>query len=501
MANPFRTLLANLLGINTPAPLPQPKPRQDGWENPITGLGTMDRDKLQGADYYADYPLPWTTLSNLYYGDIMAVKMVNAPVKAAFRKGYSLAVEDSPEGGKSLKKWANGLYKIDQQVQQASIWGRLWGGCLLVIGANDGQDLDKPLNVGNVKSIDWTLVVDRRYVQPITYEMQLGPRLGQPVTYRVNVQGGHSSVSAVIHHSRVIRFRGSPVDAIRSRIFGGWDQSVLQRPYGVMRDFWSAYQGAGVMLADASQGVFKVKGLVAMMASKEQRLLHERMTMLDLMRSVARSIMVDADGEDFTKVQTAFSGVPELLDRYMQLLSAATDEGEGGIPVSILMGRSPAGMNATGDMDLQSMAAMVQAMQTHTLEPQLRDVYRFLRMDPRAPQVEGDLTFTWEPLAVPTDKEDAEAYNTRATADIAYINAGVADPAAVAIARFGGGKYSNAAITVDVDKLTKELEAQASFDPPPPGAPQAPGKAPGAVEQGQEAEGSEGDQTDDPGDA
>lgn len=413
----------------------------------------------------------------------MAAKIVNLPIREAFRKGYTLSAKDGGSA-KDLQKWAKKRYKLDAKLQEASIWGRLWGGALLVFGLNDGQDLDKPLNAKGVKSLDWILPIDRRYCQPISYERELGPRLGQPVTYRVSVQGGQSAQSATVHHSRVVVFRGDPLDPIRARIFGGWDQSVLQRPYKVLRDFASAFQGAGLMLSDASQGVFKLKNLIGMLASGERALLHERMTMLDMGRSTARSIIVDADAESFEKVATQFSGVPELLDRYMQLLSAATDTGYGGIPVSVLMGRSAAGMNATGDLDIASFHATVQALQTYTLEPLLEDCYKLLALAPDCPQTE-ELAISWEPLSVPTDAEDSTAYSTRANADIAYINAGVLDPAQVAIARFGKGEYSTAAPSVDVEALQRELTAAASFDPPPApvggapdNAPPAPGNAP-----------------------
>jgi len=432
----------------------------DGWENDLTGWGT-NRDKLTYGSYVADWPLQWSEISNLYYGDDLAATIVNAPVEEAFRKGYSLGAEDA-DNATDLQKWARERYDLDTKLQEAIIWGRLWGGCLLVFGFEDGQDIDQPLNADSVKGLNWILVVDRRYCQPIQYEQELGPRLGKPITYRVNVQGGHSSKSATIHHSRVIQLRGDAVDPIRARIFGGWDQSVLQRPYKVIRDFAGAFQGAGLMLSDASQGVYSIKNLIKMLASGERDGLHARMQALDMGRSTARGILLDADGESFTKVATQFSGVPELLDRYMQRLSACT-----GIPVSILMGRSAAGMNATGDLDLASWNAKVQGLQTKHLSPLLSKVYSMLQLDPNAPQVESELTINWEPLSVPTDNEDATAYSTRANADIAYINAGVLDPAQVALARFGKGKYSTAAPQVDTDALEKELSATASFTQPP----------------------------------
>lgn len=487
MANPLSTLARIALQRLSPRTdaAPPKASRADGWENDLTGWGTS-RDKLQEGYYAPDWPLQWTEISNLFYGDDIAATVVNAPIDEAFRKGYSLSAEDS-EGAKGLQKWAKEKYDIDSRVQEALIWGRLWGGALLVFGFEDGQDLDQPLRPESVRGIPWVLPIDRRYCQPINYESKLGQRLGKPITYRVNVQGGHSAQSATVHYSRVIQLRGDPVDPIRSRLFGGWDQSVLQRPYKVLRDFAAAFQGTGIMLADASQGVFKLKNLIQMLASGERSALHERMTLLDMGRSTARSILIDADSESFEKVATQFSGVPELLDRYMQRLSACT-----GIPVSILMGRSAAGMNATGDLDRSSWNAKVASLQSKHLEPLLLNVYRMLALDPTAPKVDSDLSIGWEPLSVPTDAEDATAYSTRANADIAYINAGVLDPAQVAIARFGKGQYSTSAPQVDAKALERELTSAVELAPVPP----APGKAPPKAPEGEDIATAPDDGTD-----
>lgn len=96
-------------------------------------------------------------------------------------------------------------------------------------------------------------------------------------------------------------------------------------------------------MTDAAQGVFKLKGLHSAVASNRNDELLKRMELVDMSRSISRSILLDAEDEDFRRDSYSFAGVPEVLEKMMLRLASAAR-----LPVSLLMGQSPAGMNATG---------------------------------------------------------------------------------------------------------------------------------------------------------
>jgi hypothetical protein len=203
-------------------------------------------------------------------------------------------------------------------------------------------------------------------------------------------------------------------------------------------------------------GVYKLKGLHSALTNKQHKALETRMELLDMSKSIARAVMVDADSESYDRVAVSFAGIPEVLDRMMQRLSAATD----GIPVSILMGRSAAGMNATGDLDLDSWHGKVGNYQAKELEPRVKRLCWLLSLAKDSPmrgQPLKDLMVQWHPLRVASAKEVAETNKIQAEADNIYITAGVTTSEAIAIARFGRGEFS----TTDVPKVdVKALEAQ-----------------------------------------
>lgn len=215
--------------------------------------------------------------------------------------------------------------------------GRAYGGSILFIGANDGRPPDQPLDDTKSGEITFLTVFDRReLIVHEWYSDPLAPNYGSPKSYMLYPQffldqnGKSIKTGIIVHESRCIRFEGTHADR-RERIrLWGWTYSVLQPVYDVVRDFENLYRAMGYMVQDANQSVFKLSGLIDQVA-KNSTELRNRMQFVEETRSVNRAVLLDVDeGEDFIKVPTTFSGVPDISDRFQQRLSAAT-----GIPVTL----------------------------------------------------------------------------------------------------------------------------------------------------------------------
>lgn len=432
--------------------------RLDAWENSLTGVGTRDRDKQQMLRFQRprDLTFDWLQLQSLYHFDPLSRRIVDVWPRHMMRNGWDLnAGSGSPLSGSSkdqiaasdialVEENADELGALEMMLQ-GQIWGGLYGGALGLIGANDGQsDLSQPLQEDQIQSIDYINVVDRRYVTTSHYFSDyMQPNYGKPSVYRVfrsivDYNDTNSQALFDIHASRVIRFEGTPVDVIERQRLGGWSHSVLQAPYEEIKRFMQTFQSASHLLTDASQGVYKLKGLMSKLATKSgQNLLYTRMQMMDMARSVARSLLIDADGEEFTRVQTSFQSIPDMLDRFMQMLSMVT-----GIPVTLLMGRSAAGMNATGDSDFRAFYDEVAARQRNDLAPQLRRLYKLLTLAKNGPTAGKAVNFKFDfrPLWNPTDKEKAEANFIQAQADEKWIINQMLTPAEASLSRFRNGR-------------------------------------------------------------
>ena len=89
-----------------------------------------------------------------------------------------------------------------------------------------------------------------------------------------------------------------------------------------------------------------------------------------LLRSNYRTQFMDAEDEA-ERIAVAFAGIPDLLDKFQEILAAIAD-----IPMTRWNSQSPAGMNATGKADANNYAMHVAAMQQRLVDPVLH------RMDP-----------------------------------------------------------------------------------------------------------------------
>lgn len=468
--------------------------RADGWTNALTGLGTQGRDKLSSGWHTDTLRIPDPELTSLFHGDDIAAKIVEMRPKEMFRQGYEVCIAD--ETGDEISEDACDYAEklgLDTKVLHAMIWGRLFGGCLLVVGAIDGAQMFEPLNEDGIRSIEYLTLIDRRfsYVQKY-YTDPMKPKFGEPELYQVvNSMGGPV---ALVHESRVIRFDGIECDILKKRELGGWTLSVLQRCYDRLRELGSSFQAVSNLMVDASQAVFKINGLMEAITSGEKDALGSRMQLVDMYRSSARAVLLDVkEGEDFTRQATPLTGIPETLDRLMMRVASAAD-----MPVTVLFGRSPAGLNATGENDTRLFYDTIASEQTNILEPALRRLYDliFLAKDGPTSGAETDYEIEFAALWEPTDLEQATLEKTIGERDNGYIASGVLMAEEVALSRFGSGGFS---IRTDIDKEAREASLAAELDfsvqqaeqkaelgpidptammgPPAPGAPPpAPGK-------------------------
>ena len=67
------------------------------------------------------------------------------------------------------------------------IFGRLFGGGLVIIGADDGQDMAEPLNMADVRTVRYLSWIDRRFAFANSWYAEIGPKFGEVQT------GGRSS--------------------------------------------------------------------------------------------------------------------------------------------------------------------------------------------------------------------------------------------------------------------------------------------------------------------
>lgn len=430
----------------------------DGWVNSYMGYGTW-RDKTSHTHHFLSRLLSDEELSGLYYTDDIAAKIIEKRPEEAFRLGYTVEDPDDAERGDDLTKRAAAL-NLNGKFQEAWTWARCFGSSLVILGIVGG-DPATPLVEEKARDIKFLNVVDRRYATvEKAYSNPLQPNYGEPEIYRIwGLDGSFSRV----HESRTIRFDATFVDPVKRRELSGWSYSSLQRPYEVVRQFAQSFAAGNALVADASQAVFKMKGLMQMIASGEHSKLQTRMQLVDMSRSAAKAVLLDADGEEFNRIATSFQGLPEMLDRFAARLAASLD-----MPVTLLMGTTPAGDNATGASDFKHWYDSISANQKKDIEPKVLRVLRILSQGKAK-----NLKLCWAPLEAPNKLEQAQIEKTEAETHDIEIQRGVLFPEEVALAKYG--KSTNGQIVIDEEarKASLEAEQELALNPPAPVDPNA----------------------------
>lgn len=433
-----------------------PKQTRDGWESTITGLGRA-RDKRTGTRIkYPAVEGSRDQFDDYYHGDDTAATIAELPAREMTREWLTLSVDDAggdvrteDTGDKMLaaKEVMQALDDLDckSMVAQAILWARVHGGSLLFLGVNDGtDDLAEPLNLDTIKSLDFLLVFDRWEAQIHQTNSDIGsPDFGKPEMYMLQAQtetGMGLGASTLVHASRFIRFDGVRTSRYRMALNGGWSDSVYTRMKETLQDYGISWHGVAHLLQDFSQAVLKMRGLADAICQQESNVVLDRMTALDLCRSVARAIPIDAEDEDFMRVATPMSGLPETLDRLMLRVASAAR-----MPATLLFGQSPAGLNATGESDIRLFYDGIKAHQEESLRPRIDKLLRVLfasRDGPTGGKEPEHWSYEFNPLWQESDVERATVRKTQAETDAIYLQEGVLDTEEVALSRFAGESYS-----------------------------------------------------------
>lgn len=415
--------------------------KADGWMNLLTGLGGK-MDKRNYSHYSFGTYLTDPELEQLYLGDGIATRVVDIVADDMTREWVTVksARDESDDDSASVN---TAIDKINQTLEslnaesvfnEALKWKRLYGGSIIIVGALDGSELDKPLNVNRVSSVDYLTVVDRSDVDIFQSTFELDPskpNFGEPIQLYVYLQMGSFRYPKLIHASRCIILKGKRIPkGMQSSITleqRFWGISVLQSAYESIRDFSTALDGVTNVLQEFIIGKFKMAGLADKLASGKESEIMTRMEIISASKSVIQSVLLDAELEDYIRETANLSGIPDTLDRYMMRVSSTT-----GIPVTKLFGRSPAGLNATGESDQTSYYDIVRSEQKTDLKPA---IMRLLGIVAASLRIKTPLDIEFNALIQTTDKEKADlekveidAENVKATMYKTYSELGVLEP-------------------------------------------------------------------------
>lgn len=449
---------------------------RDAYSNALARLGA-DQDNLLNA---STYPLQRLTarqslMTSLYRNDWIAKRIVDMPAEDMTKAWITIDSQLVPDAIRRIetvmKRW-----RVKKKITDALKWARLYGGAAAVILLDGHEDrMDEPLDVEEVMpgSFRGLIVLDRwTGIEPGS-ELVTNlndPEFGFPAYYNI-FNDGMIGASMRVHHSRVLRFVGRELPAAEEENEVHWGASELEHVYDELNKRNASSANISQLIFQANLRVLKMSDLgqvLSMGDEASQKMLYETIRAQNMLMSSSGVQVLDA-ADSFESHAYTFTGLSEIYELFMADVAGAAE-----IPATKLFGRSPQGLNATGESDLTNYYESIEQKQENMLRPALDKLLPVVTISALG-VLPDDLDFTFEPVQTVSEKERANlAQQTSGAIITAYTSDVIKKSTALKELRKSTAATGMWGSITDEDIEEAEQEAQLTPETDPFGMQQTP---------------------------
>lgn len=390
----------------------------DGLVNGLTGMG--GRGDARGGNRYCFRPLSHPEIEAAYRGSGLMRKVIDIPALDMVREWRDWEADSATAALLVAEEKRLGL---QQKIMLAEIMRGLGGGALILglPGNSETPVNTKVLGKGALAYIHvvnrWQLTFGQLVTDP------LDPLFGGPEMFEMASTAGQRQ----IHPSRVVCFKGDPIPNLTSvsTLDTFWGESRVQRLLEAIQNSDTAQAAFATLISKARNVIIGIPGLGDLVSTTEgETQLGKRMEAFSVGESLYNVTLRDAGdgtqgaGETIDHRQVTWTGIPEVMDAFDQRVASVAD-----IPMTRLAGRSPAGMNATGQHDADNWDKMVIARQNLMLRPCMDALDEPLIRSALGSRPE-EITWAFSPLNVPSETDEATRFKTTMDAVTAVQSTG-----------------------------------------------------------------------------
>lgn len=397
----------------------------DAFSNVLARLGAGTPNLLEGTEYSLQrMSRDFNTLNALYRESWIVRRIIDVIPADMLKNWITITSGLDPDVEKRLSLTLRRTQLIDK-LKRGMQWGRLYGGALgVMLVKHQGYDLSQPLQLDWIMPGDFAglLIFDRwNGVNPSSELIEdiSDPDYGFPKYYTVTDPAGGGSVK--IHHSRVVRFTGNTLPFWEEIAEMQWGASVVESIFDELRKRDNVSWNIAQLTFMANIRVLKMQDLGQLLAATDNESQAELLRTLEaqnmLLNNMGMQVMDAADGLETH--QYTFGGLADCYQQFIMDISGAAE-----IPVTRLFGRSPSGLNATGESDLQNYYDMIAEKQESYLRPILNKVLPPFIISTLG-SLPDDFDFEFDPVAEPSDKERADLAKCGTDNVVAAYNAGL----------------------------------------------------------------------------
>lgn len=380
--------------------------KRDSFSNPIARLGLGTQDLMQGTMYQRTLMTEnYQLLNNLYRGNWIVQNVINTIPDDMMRSWIEIHTENEDDEAK-VRKCIRRNQVIDK-LRKGMYWGRLYGGAIGLIVLKGDMAPEEPIDIDSILPDDfkgirlfdrWTGVTPS-----IEIEDDIESRnFGLPKYYDItNMVDGHTLLR--VHNSKIIRFIGRELPYIEKVNTLYWGESELEAIYNEIVNRDNVSQNMASLTFKANRDYQETDSLDQMLAFNNLQAQRQFWNTLQA-QSVLESnfgIRLINKGDVLHNQQYSFTGLPEVYDRMMMNIAGASRT-----PVTKLFGRSPAGMNATGESDLKNYYDYIDSLRESQLRPILDDLLKIIFKSATGNVPEFDFDFPSLHQDTETEKSD-----------------------------------------------------------------------------------------------
>jgi uncharacterized protein len=428
----------------------------DAVQNPQTGMGMVGYDPTVQLRYTPTHFLSQCEAENAFLNSFIIGRFIELPAQQMAREWRRHEIAGGT--GPLIEAIQNMEWNLNLKTAfaEAQMWGDLYGGALIVMGL-DGDDLAEPLDIENVQQGQLTslTVIDRWQVTASdTFILDpLNDNFRYPEYYEVVGTGFQQR----IHATRCLRFDGCRLPRLAWIRNGRWHGSTIQRVLDTIIGFEASVHSASKAMQEGSVDVYAIEGLYERLSEREgQAIIRNRVKIAADLKSIYRAILIDKH-DSLMRQPIDVRGYDTLLEKHQNIVCGATE-----MPATILFGRSPAGMNATGDADFRNWYDTLSMKQEFKWRPLLNQCDEVLVRSALG-YMPDEYSFDFVPLWQTDATEQSKVDLNRAQARAIYIDKGAMLPETVAADLMAEG-FSVSMTQEDVD----EIEAVGAPLPPTP---------------------------------
>lgn len=411
--------------LSAPAPQLRRARALDAFTNVLARLGAGTPNLLEGTEYSLQrLSRDFNQLNALYRESWIIRRIIDVIPSDMLKNWITITSGIDPDVEKKLSISLRRTQLIDK-LKRGMQWGRLYGGALgVMLVKHQGYDLSQPLRLDWIMPGDFAglLIFDRwNGVNPSSELIEdiSDPDYGYPKYYTVTDPAGGGSVK--IHHSRVIRFTGNTLPFWEEIAEMQWGASVVESVFDELKKRDNVSWNIAQLTFMANIRVLKMQDLGQLLSATDSESQAELLRTLEaqnmLLNNMGMQVMDAADGLETH--QYTFGGLADCYQQFIMDISGAAE-----IPVTRLFGRSPSGLNATGESDLQNYYDMIAEKQESYLRPILNKVLPPFIISTLG-SLPDDFDFEFDPVAEPTDKERADLAKCGTDNVVAAYNAGL----------------------------------------------------------------------------